>query len=131
MAAAAAAAAAGYDDDSGVSGIGLTPVEEADASAAAAMAAAAYSSSPSGAGAPPSPHDVAQSFASTTTQATAYLAHPHHLAQAHLHPAAYSTLMYGGAAAAQYHPQHAYSSSISSEGSLHPGYVSRRGNESA
>ncbi|KAJ6784261.1 hypothetical protein PWT90_09434 [Aphanocladium album] len=124
-AAAAAAAAAGYDDDSGISGIGLTPVDEVDMSVA-------YSSSP----APPSPLDAvhssanaAQSFTSTTTPA--YLAHPHQLAQAHLHPAAYSNLIYGGGAATQYHPQHAYSSSISSEGSLHPGYASRRGHESA
>ncbi|OAA45942.1 myb family transcription factor [Beauveria brongniartii RCEF 3172] len=145
-AAAAAAAAAGYDDDSGISGIGLTPVDE---TGTAASALAAYHSSP----VPPSPHGggggggghssgsdvvVGQSFASTTSQAasattttTAYLAHPHHLAQAHLHPA-YTNIMYGGGGSAtQYHPQHAYSSSISSEGSLHPGYVSRRGNESA
>ncbi|KAM3529366.1 hypothetical protein MY4038_005418 [Beauveria bassiana] len=149
-AAAAAAAAAGYDDDSGISGIGLTPVDE---NGTAASALAAYHSSP--VPPPPSPHGggsgsggnssgsdvvVGQSFASTTSQAasattttTAYLAHPHHLAQAHLHPA-YTNIMYGGGGggtATQYHPQHAYSSSISSEGSLHPGYVSRRGNESA
>ncbi|KAM0667758.1 hypothetical protein ACQRIU_003623 [Beauveria bassiana] len=147
-AAAAAAAAAGYDDDSGISGIGLTPVDE---NGTAASALAAYPSSP--VPPPPSPHGgggnssgsdvvVGQSFASTTSQAasattttttTAYLAHPHHLAQAHLHPA-YTNIMYGGGGggtATQYHPQHAYSSSISSEGSLHPGYVSRRGNESA
>ncbi|KAM3500743.1 hypothetical protein MY10362_006142 [Beauveria mimosiformis] len=145
-AAAAAAAAAGYDDDSGISGIGLTPVDE---TGTAASALAAYHSSP----VPPSPHGgagggcgggnssgsdvvVGQSFASTTqaasaTTTTAYLAHPHQLAQAHLHPA-YTNIMYGGGGSAtQYHPQHAYSSSISSEGSLHPGYVSRRGNESA
>ncbi|TQV98435.1 myb family transcription factor [Cordyceps javanica] len=152
-AAAAAAAAAGYDDDSGVSGIGLTPVDEQAGAhhhhhhhhphhqQQQHHQAVAYHSSSSPI--PPSPHGsgshsnddmvAAQSFASTATTATtaAYLAHPHHLAQAHLHPAAYTTLMYGGAAAAQYHPQHAYSSSISSEGSLHPGYVSRRGNESA
>ncbi|KAM3541796.1 hypothetical protein ARSEF1564_005290 [Beauveria bassiana] len=146
-AAAAAAAAAGYDDDSGISGIGLTPVDE---NGTAASALAAYHSSPVPPP-PPSPHGggnssgsdvvVGQSFASTTSQAasatttttTAYLAHPHHLAQAHLHPA-YTNIMYGGGGggtATQYHPQHAYSSSISSEGSLHPGYVSRRGNESA
>ncbi|KAK8141649.1 hypothetical protein G3M48_010124 [Beauveria asiatica] len=144
-AAAAAAAATGYDDDSGISGIGLTPVDE---TGTAASALAAYHSSP----VPPSPHGgggggrnssgsdvvVGQSFASTTSQAasattttTAYLAHPQHLAQAHLHPA-YTNIIYGsGGSATQYHPQHAYSSSISSEGSLHPGYVSRRGNESA
>ncbi|ATY64887.1 hypothetical protein A9K55_005230 [Cordyceps militaris] len=144
---AAAAAAAGYDDDSGVSGIGLTPVDEVAAGGGGATLAYGSSSSP----VPPSPShnhphhhqhggsgsssddmmtNAAQSFASNTTTTT-YLAHPHTLAQAHLHPAAYTTLMYGGAAAAQYHPQHAYSSSISSEGSLHPGYVPRRGNESA
>ncbi|KAM3491390.1 hypothetical protein MY3957_005332 [Beauveria namnaoensis] len=133
-AAAAAAAAAGYDDDSGISGIGLTPGGRGGTAG----------SRPHGGGGNSSGSDVVvgQSFASTTSQAasattttttTAYLAHPHHLAQAHLHPA-YTNIMYGGGGggtATQYHPQHAYSSSISSEGSLHPGYVSRRGNESA
>ncbi|OAA73678.1 Homeodomain-related protein [Cordyceps fumosorosea ARSEF 2679] len=136
MAAAAAAAAVattGYDDDSGVSGIGLTPVEDTSAGALA------YSSSSP---APPSSHGggggghvdmlTAASFASTATQATATTNATAYLA--HLGPVAYANLMYGGTAAAsatQYHPPHAYSSSISSDGSLHPGYVSRRGNESA
>lgn len=100
----------------------MTPVDEVEA---------AYSSSPA-----PSPNAAAQSFASTATATTTYLQHPQHpqhqLAHAHLHPAAAAgayaaSMMYG----TQYQPQHAYSSSISSEGSLHPGYVSRRGNESA
>ncbi|KAK3182552.1 hypothetical protein K4F52_006192 [Lecanicillium sp. MT-2017a] len=114
MAAAAASGAGntGYDDDSGISGIGLTPVDDHDP----------YSSpAPS-----PSTIDVAHSFASTVTQP---LYHPQ-MQQAHLHPAVNPYTMtapYGG----QYASHHAYSSSISSDGSLQHPFVSRRGNESA
>lgn len=116
VAAAAAAAAgagnSGYDDDSGVSGIGLTPVDEVDQ----------YSSpAPS-----PSTINVAHSFASTATQPLYH----HQMQQTHLHPNVNNftlTAPYNG----PYVGQHAYSSSISSDGSLQHPFVSRRGNDSA
>jgi hypothetical protein len=113
-AAAAAAGNTGYDDDSGVSGIGLTPVDEFDQ----------YSSpAPS-----PSTINVAHSFASTATQPVYH--HQMQAQQTHLHPNVNNfalTAPYSG----QYVGQHAYSSSISSDGSLQHPFVSRRGNESA
>jgi hypothetical protein len=99
----AGASLSGYDDDSGISGIGLTPVDELDAS---------YSSpetSPSG------PHSA--------SSASGY--HPHHQ---HLHPHAHHAQMQAYAGAG--HPgyamtgytgggYHGYSSSVSSSASHH------------
>lgn len=114
---AAAAASAGggplsgYDDDSGISGIALTPVDELDAS----YSSPETSSSSGG----------AHSAASSTASAPGY---HHHHSSMHLHPqqaiggsgSAYLG-SYGYPAATHHHNGHRYSSSVSSTASAgHP-----------
>lgn len=92
----------GYDDDSGISGIGLTPVDELDAS---------YSS----------PETTSSHSLSSSSASAAY----HHLqphAHAHLQP---HQGAYAMGAYASY--GHGYSSSVSSNASMSHGYVTRGG----
>ncbi|KAF6831321.1 myb family transcription factor [Colletotrichum musicola] len=88
----------GYDDDSGISGLGLTPVDELDAS---------YSS----------PETVSSSHSASggsTHSAAGYVASFHQ----HLQPLHHAG-QYGGYG---HHPGHGYTSSISSNGSVNGGY---------
>ncbi|KAL7807522.1 hypothetical protein V8C44DRAFT_367437 [Trichoderma aethiopicum] len=125
----------GYDDDSGISGIGLTPVDELDAS---------YSS-------PATSSSGAHSFSSSASyhhhhQQQQQQQHhqsqlPHHQQQhlqpphshSHLHPhSQHHQSSYGMAAAPTYYGgggggSHGYSSSVSSTASMSHGYVSRGG----
>jgi hypothetical protein len=103
----------GYDDDSGISGIGLTPVDELDASysspeASSSMGAAhSFSSS---------------SAASGVTYSMQGHAHAHHLHGAGgEQQASYGLGPYG----ATYAGHHGYSSSVSSSASMGHRYTSR------
>ncbi|KAM0459988.1 hypothetical protein ACHAO4_002115 [Trichoderma viride] len=99
----------GYDDDSGISGIGLTPVDELDAS---------YSS-------PATSSSGTHSYSSSASyhhQQQHLQPHP----QSHLHPQHHQT-SYGMGATAPYYGGHGYSSSVSSTASMSHGYVSRGG----
>ncbi|KAI9149111.1 hypothetical protein HJFPF1_11159 [Paramyrothecium foliicola] len=106
----AGAALSGYDDDSGISGIGLTPVDELDAS---------YSSP-----------ETSSSGPHSASSASGYHHLPPHHHQQHLHPHAHHAHMQSLAAAG--HPgyamaagytggggYHGYSSSVSSSASHH------------
>ncbi|GAO19349.1 uncharacterized protein UV8b_03300 [Ustilaginoidea virens] len=106
----------GYDDDSGISGIGLTPVDELDAS---------YSSPETGSSAGAA---LSLSSSSATTGVDYYLqaarggaaaarAHPPSSGTG-VHPASYALGAYGGS-------HHWYSSSVRSSASLRHRYVSR------
>ncbi|KAL7821771.1 hypothetical protein V8C26DRAFT_426543 [Trichoderma gracile] len=118
----------GYDDDSGISGIGLTPVDELDAS---------YSS-------PATSSSGAHSFSSSASyhqqQQQHQSQHHHHQQQQHLQPphshshlhphSQHHQSSYGMAAPAYYGGGgggHGYSSSVSSTASMSHGYVSRGG----
>ncbi|UKZ90436.1 uncharacterized protein TrAFT101_005455 [Trichoderma asperellum] len=98
----------GYDDDSGISGIGLTPVDELDAS---------YSS-------PATSSSGTHSYSSSASyhhQQQHLQPHP----QSHLHPQHHQSSY--GMGAAPYYGGHGYSSSVSSTASMSHGYVSRGG----
>lgn len=102
----AGASLQGYDDDSGISGIGLTPVDELDAS---------YSSP-----------ETSSSGAHSASGANYHL-QPHSHAHAHLQPLGvgqppYGMGTYGGGYA------HGYSSSVSSNASGGHGYAPHAGN---
>lgn len=99
----------GYDDDSGISGMGLTPVDELDAS---------YSS-------PETTSSAAQSVHSNSASAAAAYQHlqPHpHLAALSAGHGAYALGSFTGGYAA-----HGYSSSVSSTASAGHGYASHAG----
>ncbi|KAL5095461.1 hypothetical protein Trisim1_000236 [Trichoderma cf. simile WF8] len=103
----------GYDDDSGISGIGLTPVDELDASysspATSSSGTHSYSSSAS------YHHQQQQQ----QPQQQHLQPHSHHLhPQHHQGPYNMGPAYYGG---------HGYSSSVSSTTSMSHGYVSRGG----
>ncbi|KAK1676616.1 hypothetical protein BDP55DRAFT_107352 [Colletotrichum godetiae] len=87
----------GYDDDSGISGLGLTPVDELDAS---------YSS--------PETVSSGHSASGSSASAAGYMASLHHLQP--MHAAQYGG--YGHATGAH----HGYTSSVSSNGSVNGGY---------
>ena len=102
----------GYDDDSGISGIGLTPVDELDASF----------SSPE----PSSTVGPTQSF-STNSVASGLGYNIQGQSQPHLHPSAAGDQPTFGVAAYVYGGSHNYSSSVSSTASMGRRYGSRGG----
>ncbi|KXH64474.1 myb family transcription factor [Colletotrichum salicis] len=87
----------GYDDDSGISGLGLTPVDELDAS---------YSS--------PETVSSGHSASGSSASAAGYMASLHHLQPIH-------AAQYGGYSHAT-GAHHGYTSSVSSNGSVNGGY---------
>ncbi|KAL7944928.1 hypothetical protein V8C42DRAFT_324110 [Trichoderma barbatum] len=104
----------GYDDDSGISGIGLTPVDELDASysspATSSSGTHSYSSSAS----------YHQQPQPQQPQQQQQHLQPH----SHLHPQHHQGSYAMGPA---YYGGHGYSSSVSSTTSMSQGYVSRGG----
>ncbi|PTB65842.1 hypothetical protein BBK36DRAFT_1141776 [Trichoderma citrinoviride] len=111
----------GYDDDSGISGIGLTPVDELDASysspATSSSGTHSFSSSASY-------HQQQQQHQSQHHHHQQHLQPPH--SHSHLHPhSQHHQNSYGMAPA--YYGGHGYSSSVSSTASMSHGYVSRGG----
>ncbi|KAH6877123.1 hypothetical protein B0T10DRAFT_193897 [Thelonectria olida] len=112
----------GYDDDSGISGMGLTPVDELDTS---------YSSPETTSSAMHSAHSSTASASAATYQALAQQQSQH---SAQLLPAAYGMGSVAGtaavAAAAAYggtYAGHGYSSSVSSNASAGHGYGGHAG----
>ncbi|KAK2608564.1 hypothetical protein QQS21_002911 [Conoideocrella luteorostrata] len=103
----------GYDDDSGISGIGLTPVDELDAS---------YSSPETGS-------SVGATHSFTTSSAISgvtYQLQGHATPQSHLHPTSGDQNSYNlNAYAASYGSHHGYSSSADSSASKGHRYSSR------
>ncbi|KAL7927046.1 hypothetical protein ACQKWADRAFT_96299 [Trichoderma austrokoningii] len=101
----------GYDDDSGISGIGLTPVDELDPS---------YSS----------PAPSSSGTHSYSSSASYHHHHQQHL-QPQLQPQHHHQTSYAMGAAATttpYYGGHGYSSSVSSSASLNHAYMSRADN---
>lgn len=112
-------AISGYDDDSGISGIGLTPVDELDASFSSpepsSVAGATHSFSSSSATARPAYHLHGHQQ---------HQQHQHHaMSQAHLQPGSDQTAY--GIYGAGYGAHHGYSSSVSSSASMGHRYASR------
>ncbi|KID98361.1 myb family transcription factor, partial [Metarhizium majus ARSEF 297] len=102
----------GYDDDSGISGIGLTPVDELDAS---------YSS-------PETSSSIGATHSFSSNSATAYHLQGYAATHTHLHPVGGGgdQTSYGlGAYGASYGGHHEYSSSAGSSASMGHRYASR------
>ncbi|OAA36824.1 myb family transcription factor [Metarhizium rileyi] len=102
----------GYDDDSGISGIGLTPVDELDAS---------YSS-------PETSSSIGATHSFSSTSANSGVGFHIQGHATHLHPVSGTgdQSSYGlGAYGASYGGQHGYSSSVSSSASMGHRYASR------
>ncbi|KAG8412466.1 hypothetical protein J3459_015967 [Metarhizium acridum] len=102
----------GYDDDSGISGIGLTPVDELDAS---------YSS-------PETSSSIGATHSFSSNSATAYHLQGHGATHTHLHPVSGGgdQSSYGlGAYGASYGGHQEYSSSAGSSASMGHRYASR------
>lgn len=118
----------GYDDDSGISGIGLTPVDELDASYSSPETTASRGSSSSRHG------GTNSTSSSTAGYPSHHYRHSHHQQQQQHHgnhPQMQSNMhmqvLAGTGAHAvgyntSYHGSHGYSSSVSSSASGHHGY---------